>query len=397
MKNELIFLSFGICSQLPWNLFITASDYFNKHLIGNITMLNNQKLSSFVYFGSFFAITFNSISLVANLYLLKYKDTPLDNLINTSLYFMLSALFISAWIVLIDSVESLKVSESVFFVSSLVCLMISGLASQFFTNGILKLTANHSSVEKEKLSALISTGQGISGLFASILQLLTLLLLGEKQKPTFFYFFIGCVFIILNLNFSSRVDSFSEETSIPIEQEALISKEDDEAVKLKSTLLESIKSISLESLSIMFVFVVTLAVFPSIASLSPLPSSSGESKYFRPMLFLSYNLFSVGGRLLCQRIFIQNRNSVLVLCLLRLVLVPLFVFLSEDYVCNVILHGALGFSTGYLTSNIYALVSRLKNDVLFTIILLCYGVGLIVGSLVSLPLSEYYFTKVALL
>lgn len=398
MQKDHLFLYLGICSQLPWNLFITAADFFRTHLIHPNYMHDFVLSTELTFFGAYFAICFTSISLLTNIVLIFQDNLRISFLTTKSMLFMLISLFIITALIFFDSISSAKVPENIFFFCSLFSLTLCGISSQLFTNGILRLTNLLADVEIQKSAAYISTGQGLAGLFASVLQILTLLVLGENNSPTLFYFLLGLMFISYNYY---RLKSVN--ISIPEEEEPFLNEENVNSIMNKSdeTKLNTFsifKDTAIENISLFLVFTITLAVFPSLTSILPLSTSINSFAIFlRPFLFLSYNIFSVLGRLLCQtdRFVISSKYSVLIICLLRVLLIPLFLLLDDKYYLgNLILHSILGFSTGYLTSVIYILFSEYKQDLVYTLALLSYASGLLLGSLSSLPLAKYYLAHI---
>lgn len=449
--QSLELIALGICSQLPWNLFITASGYFHSRFAqqkdyGNddvtlryfgeellpdldplevdILMQAKQesKGASDYMFQALFAIVFNLSTLFANFILVGVQHRISDGLlVNGSLVIIIGAVSLTAYLTGDNELEAAAFSKLTYL-----CLVVVGVFGASFTIGICRVAAK---IGDGRSLSMISTGQGCSGLIASVLQTATLVLsrsapepgglrkvgasnqesplsitptLDHLEKAAVYYFICGAIFLVLNFvvfkDLARRIhrsagsgdavtitnaeeggetEAFLADTSEPLRE-----KENEESrlsrprLKAREVSMGTFRNIfnrvNYPIQSLFLIFWVTLAVFPALTSTTHAASfySKGhQSDFFVPVLFLSYNFFSVVGRLIASidRFVLTSSQAVFWCCLSRVVFIPLFWnlniessipgMLKED-VFPIVLNGLLGFTTGHLTSNAFVLIPK---------------------------------------
>ncbi|KAI9480974.1 MAG: nucleoside transporter-domain-containing protein [Benjaminiella poitrasii] len=343
-----IFLIFGVAMLLPWNVFITASEYFAKRFSGTPYEETFQN-----YFSTYFTIT-NLLTFVLVIYMQNKSSYSLDSF---------SPIFINTVIfgVLAITVETHIGGEGYFWF--IMCLIVlTGITTSFFQNSVF---SEASQLPPMYMQAVLS-GQGIAGVIVAVSSILSALAGNTNNIPNessisrsaFLYFLsafiitmtalIGRILVVRLSFYRSQMRTnatTSEET-----EELLDGASNEEYSTIDEEAPVSILSVVRKTSSLIFtvgyIFIITLMLFPSITALiksihrpnndaGTAPSSNG--RFFDDDIFVAFHflLFNVGdwvGRIMpVSKYFIIARTKYLVaLSALRTVFIPLFLF------CNVI-------------------------------------------------------------
>ncbi|TSN48454.1 Equilibrative nucleoside transporter 1 [Bagarius yarrelli] len=381
----LIFFVLGLGTLLPWNFFMTATQYFTSRL-KEPAMSKDAQNETRTDTRSVLQSKFNNVmTLCAMVPLLIFtclnsflhQRIPQKLRISGSLSVILVVFLITAVLVKVD-MEPLP-----FFTITMikiVCINSFGAILQGSLFGIAGLLP-------ASYTTPIMSGQGFAGTFAAASMICAIASGADIGDSSFGYFIIACVVIILAIvsyfalprmefykfyadsrslkpgnNEENMVDLLNKESS---EEKSATVNLTDEEVSHSSSVLTIFKKIWVMALSVCFVFTITIGVFPAVTvDVQPYAEDEEFKKYFIPVFcFLLFNLMDWAGRSLTAKCTWPGKNSIWlpVLVLLRVVFVPLFVLCNVQPRNNlgvVFAHDAwyivfmilFSFSNGYLAS-----------------------------------------------
>ncbi|XP_014638146.1 PREDICTED: equilibrative nucleoside transporter 1 [Ceratotherium simum simum] len=397
----LIFFMLGLGTLLPWNFFMTATQYFTNRLdtSQNVSLVAAEPSKDVQASAipsaaspernSLSAIFNNVMTLCAMLPLLLFtclnsflhQRIPqavriLGSLVAILLVFLITAILVK---VHLDALS--------FFVITMIKIMLINSFGAILQGSLFGLAG----LLPASYTAPIMSGQGLAGLFASVAMICAIASGSELSASAFGYFITACVVIILTiicylglprLEFYRFYQQLKLEG--PGEQETkldLISKgEEPRAGKVESevpapnskptnkshSIRAILKSILVPALSVCFVFTITIGMFPAVAAevKSSIAGTSAWGHYFIPVsCFLIFNIFDWLGRSLTAVTMWPGKDSrwLPTLVLARLVFVPLLLLCNVQprrYLTVVFEHdawyiffmAAFAFSNGYLAS-----------------------------------------------
>ncbi|ORZ09017.1 nucleoside transporter-domain-containing protein [Absidia repens] len=342
---------------LPWNVFITASEYFADRFIGSIYQENFQS-----YFSTYFTVT----NMTFFIYLLWRQSTSSTIHVDVLYPVALNAIIFGIMAVTVET--SLDGSE--YFWMTLTLMALTGATTSFFQVAVF---AEASRFPPQYVQAVMS-GQGIAGVAVAASSILSALAgtnestAGERSfnRSAFIYFLSALLVTIAALvgrvilsQQPFYISQIKQDKAVTYSQEL----DDHEINNLSSTTYEHHPPRSLRQLikkssglvfSVAYVFVVTLMIFPSITSLIKSvirhpPSSSNsdisttlatgttsrlfDDDIFVALHFLVFNLGDWMGRVLplWPSLCTFNPSILSLLSGLRTFFIPLFL------VCNVVL------------------------------------------------------------
>ncbi|MEJ1285132.1 equilibrative nucleoside transporter 1 isoform X5 [Cricetulus griseus] len=398
----LIFFMLGLGTLLPWNFFMTATQYFTNRLdlyqnvssatdkpskdtealpAPTVTLPERSPLS---------AIFSNVMTLCAMLPLLLFTclNSFLHQRISQSVRILGSLVAILLVFLITAILVKVEVDALTFFIITMIKIVLINSfgavlqASLFGLAGVLP--ANY--------TAPIMSGQGLAGFFTSVAMICAIASGSKLSESAFGYFITACVFVILaivcylalpRLEFYRYYLQLNLEG--PSDQETkldLISKgeeprggREESGVPARSSPPSSknhsikaiLKNISVLALSVCFIFTVTIGLFPAVTTeveSSIAGTSAWKSYYFIPVAcFLNFNVFDWLGRSLTAICMWPGKDSLWlpVLVVSRIVFIPLLLLCKVKhryYLRSIFTHdawfiifmAAFAFSNGYLAS-----------------------------------------------
>ncbi|KAK2852959.1 hypothetical protein Q7C36_008160 [Tachysurus vachellii] len=382
----IIFFILGLGTLLPWNFFMTATQYFTGRLKDpkmNVTVQNQSIADTRSVLESKFN---NVMTLCAMVPLLIFtclnsflhQRIPQKCRISGSLSVILVVFLITAVLVKVD-MEPLP-----FFVITMikiVCINCFGAILQGSLFGLAGLLP-------ASYTAPIMSGQGFAGTFAAFSLICAIATGAEMQDSAFGYFITACVVIVLAIASYialPRMDFFKyyadancpkpsndeENTMDPLskesseEKKAVLNLTEEETID-NVTVFAIFKKLWLMALSVCFVFTITIGVFPAVTVEVQSSAEDGGDwhKYFIPVFcFLLFNLMDWVGRSLTAKWMWPGKDSIWlpVLVLARVIFVPLFVLCNvqprknlpvvfADDAWYIVFMILFSFSNGYLAS-----------------------------------------------
>ena len=361
-----IMLIHGIGTLLPWNMFITADQYFKDKIDVNHNVTDGTEFRSEILI---------SQSLQKNFMYYITISSKLPNVITQGINFMiqpkresLNARII--WSIMIEAVifaftMILAIVDSsqwpnYFVAATLVSVVLINIANGVYQNCIYGVTA----LLPDKYTNSVVTGMNISGVVTSIAMIISVASTPDYRMSAIFYFLIAVIFLIIcaatyyilpkNVSIWSQFLSswlFIQEYFRHHSRRLSDSNNSNETIETlyepekghnkpnnnlnpldgpKSKWRKYIiigKKTWIQLFNVFFVYFISLSIFPSV--LVGIESSSGSlGKYFLTVTcFLSFNLFAMIGNILVDWIPIKIPAKYLFIPVIgRIFFIPFFLF-----------------------------------------------------------------------
>ncbi|KAJ2492887.1 hypothetical protein IWW37_001059 [Coemansia sp. RSA 2050] len=406
----LMFLGMGLATLLPWNLFISASEFYRYQFAGS---------SEQHTFQNSFSVAYMVTNLAFNLYAMVTvtKSDPnmrvLYGLVANTLAYLVG--------IFMPLMQDYRGTASFHVV--MVQLAVTAAASGMLTNSLFALVVHFSPSHSEG----ILSGQAVAGIIATVTQLVTAYSVspsdsvdstvsapgGLEEPPsgliprTIAYFtFAFVVNLLLTAVFCYvRRDPFYQQRSklaytpraparvSEAETEQLITPGPIASFTLDIAAFKSAFSqISGYSYAILLDFALTLSVFPSVTAM--VTSTSGF-KLLAEWHFFVFNIGDFVGRRFAPSVPITRVSSLLTLGFARLLFIPAF------FACHVVfsawynwitsdavfltLVGLLGVTNGLLSTRAAMAAPRLCDQptIAGSIVAISISTGLAIGSVLS--------------
>lgn len=355
-----IFVIHGIGVLMPWNMFITANDYFVNYKLAPNTNVTGTEVEKTVYQNYFLGL----LGFVAQI------PTVIINGVNTfshvkggniSTRIVWSIIIVCVMFVATIVLAMVDSSEwpAAFFWLTMVSVVIINMANGIYQNSIFGTAA----CLPMKYPNAVIVGSNISGTLTSVIMLLSIAG-SPNPRTSAIYYFLTAIFILLLafntfyiLDFLPFYRYHSNKGKKP-----KASKEDDNT---RPPYWEIFKQCWLHDLSVFLVFFVTLSVFPAVQAniRASDPNFFISEKYYSPVTcFLLFNLFAVVGNVISAFVQKPGPRWAWIPITLRLLFIPFFMFcnfnpttrnlpvlISNDYV-YIVGAIALAVTSGYFSS-----------------------------------------------
>ena len=188
----IVFFLQGVGMLFPWNVFITASEYFHARLKGTVFVNNFENIFSFCYS---FANLFFMVILV------NYAHLEMFNMRTTvAIPQILTASIFAATTAMVE----VSMSGSILFTVTTIFVLICGFTAALIQSGIFGLAGRFPSVYTQA----VMSGQGVAGMSVSIISLASTLgtpCTGSSpsanvvERASFSYFLASTMVIVLTL------------------------------------------------------------------------------------------------------------------------------------------------------------------------------------------------------
>ncbi|KAG0421798.1 hypothetical protein HPB47_002337 [Ixodes persulcatus] len=419
VKN--VFFLLGIVVLLPWNFLATASDYW-MYKFRNVTSGSDplSRTSLQTHFFGAFAVSSTVPSLLAVLLATLVNDRirqEVRNVLSLCLCLVLMAAVMAFVQVDTDS------WQDGFFVLSMVLIVLVNGFSSWLTMGITGLAGaatfglhaqlrhRHDGRETKGGHTGSRRAQAVAGVFASGLQVVTLL--GHTDPCVAALAYFGCALVVLLVSLLCFMAMQSSEffqyclKNPQRSMQAMISYED---LEISVSPLVVFRKMWVQGASSALVFGVSMMVFPAVTVLvvsqNVLSGSAWTGRFFIPVCnYLLFNLGDLTGRVACAWLPLDEKRGKLVLSLSagRLAFVPLLMLCNaqprhylpvvfDSDVAFVVLIAGLAVSNGYLYSAAMQQLPKRVEGYLQEkagfLMTLCTMVGLCVGSFFSVILVK---------
>ncbi|XP_070840333.1 equilibrative nucleoside transporter 2-like [Chaetodon trifascialis] len=376
----------GLGTLLPWNFFMTASQYFNERL--TVTNITSNVTSGAA------AKDYNYDSWMA---LLSQLPLLMFTLLNSFLYqwvkdrfrvaFSLVAIFLL--FSLTAALVQVTMQPDTFFSVTMATIWFINTFSAVLQGSLFGVVG----LFPPRYSTLFMSGQGLAGIFAALAMLLSIFSNADKSSAALGYFITPCVatlgtllcyLLLPHLEFARFYLNRSQSDKVETSQELLsttdkkVLNNNDKELEVKvtfiggaeqnqerSSVLAVFKKIWLMAACITCVFAVTLSVFPviTVRVQTVYQDNAAWKKVFTCVCcFIVFNAMDLVGRGAPSLVQWPSKESVLfpVAVLSRIIFIPLLmlcnvenprltVLFSHDCAFVVIM-ALFSFSNGYLAS-----------------------------------------------
>ena len=288
-----MFVVFGIASLTPWNMFITATAYFESKFNGSTPAIE-ENYQNYFQTGAIctdVVISFLTVPLV--------RFIKMPKLIYFSNCVMLGMFVLTT---ILAKVDSSSWSADFFLLTEVsFCMMCGGGAMYIST-----MWAITSSMNPIYIDAFL-IGMTFAGIIAAVLTIITLSIPGiDFVEAGFWYFVAAAVILLVALVLFTQFhchyyqENYSEvDTRITVTPSD--SSESTDSTKSRTPICQLIRATFTQGYSCFFVLYVTFIMFPAVLSTlksTADPESAWSSRYFLPVsLFLFFNLGDLMGRL----------------------------------------------------------------------------------------------------
>lgn len=351
-----IFILHGIGTLLPWNMFITANDFFVLKL--NTSDTNHTETSSSSYSDNFLSYV-GIASKVPNVAVQAINFIVAPNG-ESFKYRILASIFLQAIIFSITSalaVVDTSSSTVYFFYFTMTSVVLMNIANGFFQSCIYGVVARF---PRRYMNAL-TTGMNFSGVLSSLALIATMLLTSDLVISAFIYFIIAAVFLIIcfyTYIIIQKNHFFQTHTRIAVKDVSSSHK----ISTPTSHLLHVFKKCSLQLFNVFLTYFVALLLFPAvIANVSP--SSDALGRFFGVICcFLNFNFFAMCGNLLADLVPLMNKKYLIIPVVARILFIPFFLFcnfnlkhrsspvyVESDFIFSIAV-ALFALSSGYLGS-----------------------------------------------
>jgi len=385
----IIMMVFGLASLLPWNMFITATAYFQGKF--NATE-SDTIITNFPSYFQIGGIVSNVVLSLSSMIIIRY--VKIGHLINFSNIIMLAGFILTT---VFSKVNTDSWPVTFFILTNITFCVMSALTAIYVSS----MMAMASMMPPDSIKGFF-LGQALAGLFATCLTIITLSIPGaDTDEAGFYYFLIACVTLSASLTLyvvfkrmpyvryyleKGRESSSSENESQGVEKVAKLS--------LFQLFIETHKY----SIASFFALLYTLVMFPAVMSRlqSTGPDGRWSQTYFLPVIvFLGFNFGDVVGRVSASFVRWPGKKSIMWVSIARIIFIPLLlmcnlqprsisVWFESDYIALVLIF-LFGWSNGHILSLAvsYApqdVVGDINKASIGTIQAFSCSVGLVVGS-----------------
>lgn len=377
----IIYFTLGLGYLLPWNVFITAVDYFS-HLYPNASV------------DRIFAVVYMLVGLFGLFLIILYRHKSNAYVrINVGL-----ALFVASLLV-VPLLDAFYIKGRVGFYGgfyvTVAAVGLSGVADALVQGSIV---GSAGELPERYMQATIA-GTAASGVLVSALRIFTKAVYPQDasglQKSANLYFAVSIVIVFIcmvfyNLAYKLPIMKYYDDLKI----NAVSAEEDNGPLTgsvWRSTVWDTVGRIKWYGFGIMLIYVVTLSIFPGYITEDV--HSQLLKDWYPVLLITSFNVFDLVGKCMTAVYLLENAKAAIVSCVVRLLFFPLFLvclhgpkfFRTEIPVT--ILTCVLGLTNGYFTSVLMILAPKTVKfqhaETAGIVSVLFLVIGLAAGSIVS--------------
>ncbi|XP_047220339.1 equilibrative nucleoside transporter 2-like [Girardinichthys multiradiatus] len=389
----IIIFVLGIGTLLPWNFFITASQYFNNRLKGSLSSNGTTEAVQKDY---------NYDSLMV---LLPHLPQLLFTLLNSFLYqwvkerlrVVFSLVVIFLLFALTAALVLVPMQPDTFFSVTMATIWFINVFAAVLQGSLFGVVG----MFPPRYSTVFMSGQGLAGIFAAVAMLCSKLRNGDTESTALGYFVTPCVATLgtllcylllphlefaryyLNRNQADKLDtsnkllSSTDKIALNGNMKDLEAKGVPEESNERSSVFAVFKKIWLMALCVTLVFAVTLSVFPVITvrvKTVYTKNTQWDIVFNCVCCFIVFNLMDLVGRSAPSLFQWPSKQSRLfpVAVLSRLVFLPLLMMCNiQDSQLTVlfrhdgafvVIMALFSFSNGYLASLCMAYAPQLVRS-----------------------------------
>lgn len=407
-KYKLVCFGFtilGITTLLPWNFFITATDYWMykfRNVTGEYNVHEphkNERTSLQTFFESYLAIAAN-VPMLLSMFVNSIYGQRFSQ--KARLYASLTVmLIVFAMTTVFVKIETDHI-QTAFFAITMVMVVIISFFSAIFQAAIFGIVANF---PNNCMHAMVN-GQAAAGLLAVAIQILSMINNSGPIKSGLWYFLASTIFLAFAIVCYWFMDNdYSRYYLLKIPDEDQLSTSISvNIIESKWEILEALEDCWQMAASVILAFWASLSVFPGVCVLV-VPEHPNMSiftgRFFVPITtFLLFNFGDLVGRVCSSYLsFPAHKKNLLLWLTVARGFIPLLVIfcniVPKSNLPNIygsdlvfpILVGLTALTNGYVFSSAMVMASHCsdKNRLELTgfVMASALGIGLTLGSLSS--------------
>eukprot|EP01136_Pigoraptor_vietnamica_P040339 Opistho-1_new@1037 len=299
----------GVGMLFPWNMFITATDYYQDRF-DNSSYADNFEL--------FFSFTFQASNIIMLFFTVRFQHLfSVSTRIFVPLFVQLAVFTLTTVLVKIDTIQ-----VNTFFAITMACVVAAGMMTAFLQGGIFGLAGTL----PFKYVQAVMGGQALGAIIVSVVSVITIAVGESKQTSALAFFSVSVAVIgvcIVSYGVMLRLPFIKYHLDLrPPES---INKD----IARSFSFAETFVKIRGLAVAVGYNFFITLALFPGITS-SVESSNNFSSRLFVPIYnFLGFNIGDYIGRHAAGMFQRPGPKTLWIPIAIRTVFVPLFMF------CNV--------------------------------------------------------------
>ncbi|XP_014607218.1 PREDICTED: NADPH-dependent diflavin oxidoreductase 1-like [Polistes canadensis] len=314
----------GIGILMPWNMFITAKDYFvNYKLSKEYTDIESNYSTHFLSYLGFASqipnLLFNWLNIFMKLS---------GNLTTRIAWSIFTLVLIFVFTVILAMTDSSK-WPGVFFWITMISVVVLNTANGIYQNSVFGMAAKLPS----KYTGAVILGSNICGTFTASLNLVSQIM-APNARTAAIYYFITALFILLacfDTYFALPLNRFYRYHEL-LNQKELNKRQLENSASGKMETIPYWKIVSQcapQLLNIFLVFFVTLTLFPAVQS--DIKVSNTEfiippDFYVSIMCFLTFNITAMIGSSIASIVQWPSEKYLIIPIILRIFFIPLFLF-----------------------------------------------------------------------
>ncbi|XP_029675840.1 equilibrative nucleoside transporter 1 isoform X1 [Formica exsecta] len=351
----------GIGALMPWNMFITAKDYFvNYKLSMEYTGIDTNYATNFLAYLGFAAQIPNLLFNWLNVFL------QLGGNLTTRIVWSIFVLVLIFVFTVVLAMTDSSGWPGVFFWITMVSVVILNTANGIYQNSVFGMAAKL----PIKYMGAVVLGSNISGTFTAIINFLAQIM-APNARTAAIYYFITALFILLacfDTYFALPINRFYRYHELLYQKETSKRQlENSSRGSNRPPYWAVFKACFPQCFNTFLIFFVTLALFPSVQS----DIQSSDKNFVIPpeyyssvMCFLTFNITAMLGSSIASLVQWPSQKYLVIPVVLRFAYLPLFlfcnyqparierslpIFIDNDWIFWIIAI-TMGFSSGYLSS-----------------------------------------------
>lgn len=324
-KWKFVFLTFclhGLGALMPWNMFITAKKYFvdfklHESYTGIEAEYATYFLNSIGFASQIPNLAFNWINIFVQL------GGDLTKRIVWSLSIAIVIFILTVILAMIDSSDW----PGAFFWITMISVVVLNMANGIYQNTVFGMAA----ALPIKYTGAVILGSNISGLFATIISLVTSSVASSHRTAAIYYFITAMLILLICFDtyFALPLNKFYRYHQML--QEKAAQNDSKNASNNSIPYWNIFKEAFPQLFNVFMTFFVTLSVFPAVHSDIKLVADGSwfpvPKDYFVEITcFLTFNVFAMLGSLTTTWITWPSPKNLVWPVVLRIIFIPLFFF-----------------------------------------------------------------------
>ncbi|XP_045539931.1 equilibrative nucleoside transporter 1 [Papilio machaon] len=347
----------GLGTLTAWNMFITATDYFDKYKLANAPNLSQRYLTYVGWASQMPNLLFSWFNVFVKI------GGNLTTRIVWSLIMEVMVFVVTVMLAMVDSSEW----TVIFFWITICTVFILNAFNAVFQNSVYGVAARL----PPQYTGAVVLGSNICGTLVTLLKWLSDTFTSSRRTSAIYYFIAGMFVLLicfdtyfaLPLNRFYRYHETLQERTMRVNPALAATNQNTSPAKQRTPYGTIFKQAWIQLYNIFIIFFVTLSVFPEVQSkVQPItPGFLGEN-FTRLTCFLTFNLMAMIGNLTASFWQFPNPKWLWVFTTIRIAFIPVFLvcnYLPEERTLPVLvradwlywlLAALLGWSSGHGSS-----------------------------------------------